>query len=84
MSNDRSKRTRERLGAVHGANRLASKMAMPAVFASEVAHARIRHIWAVRNPGKLQPWRIASPEEPGTKQDRLPPGQSWHITTMED
>ena len=53
------------------------------VCASEVADGRIRHIWAVRNPDKLQPWRIASLEEPSTKLDRLLPGP-WHITTMED
>jgi RNA polymerase sigma factor (sigma-70 family) len=28
------------------------------VFAFEVAAGRIRHIWAIRNPDKLQPWRI--------------------------
>src|SRR5262249_39372804 len=26
------------------------------VFAFDVAGDRIRHIWAVRNPGKLRPW----------------------------
>ncbi|MFD4526325.1 RNA polymerase sigma factor SigJ [Streptomyces sp. NPDC058470] len=29
------------------------------VFAFEVAGDRIRHIWAVRNPEKLRPWRIS-------------------------
>ncbi|MEV4497496.1 RNA polymerase sigma factor SigJ [Micromonospora arborensis] len=29
------------------------------VFAFEIAHDRIRHIWAVRNPEKLRPWRIS-------------------------
>lgn len=28
------------------------------VFAFEIADDRIRHIWAVRNPEKLRPWRI--------------------------
>lgn len=28
------------------------------VFAFEIAGDRIRHIWAVRNPEKLRPWRI--------------------------
>ncbi|MEW2051738.1 RNA polymerase sigma factor SigJ [Streptomyces sp. NPDC005476] len=28
------------------------------VFAFEIADDRIRHIWAVRNPAKLRPWRI--------------------------
>jgi len=26
------------------------------VFAFDIAGDRIRHIWAVRNPGKLRPW----------------------------
>jgi hypothetical protein len=26
------------------------------VFAFDVAGHRIRHIWAIRNPGKLRPW----------------------------
>ncbi|MEU9291742.1 RNA polymerase sigma factor SigJ [Streptomyces sp. NPDC048275] len=29
------------------------------VFAFEIAGDRIRHIWAVRNPEKLRPWRIS-------------------------
>ena len=29
------------------------------VFAFEIAADRIRHIWAVRNPEKLRPWRIS-------------------------
>ncbi len=29
------------------------------VFAFEIARGRIRHIWAVRNPEKLRPWRIS-------------------------
>jgi len=29
------------------------------VFAFEIAGRRIRHIWAVRNPEKLRPWRIS-------------------------
>ncbi|MEV2191061.1 RNA polymerase sigma factor SigJ [Streptomyces phaeochromogenes] len=29
------------------------------VFAFEIADDRIRHIWAVRNPEKLRPWRIS-------------------------
>lgn len=29
------------------------------VYAFEIAGARIRHIWAVRNPEKLRPWRIS-------------------------
>jgi hypothetical protein len=28
------------------------------VFAFEIAGGRIRHIWAVRNPEKLRPWRV--------------------------
>ena len=28
------------------------------VFGFEIAGDRIRHIWAVRNPEKLRPWRI--------------------------
>jgi hypothetical protein len=34
-------------------------------------------------PDKLQPWRIATLDEPGTKQDRHLSGP-WHITTMDD
>ncbi|GHB58554.1 RNA polymerase sigma24 factor [Streptomyces umbrinus] len=29
------------------------------VFAFEIVDGRIRHIWAVRNPEKLRPWRIS-------------------------
>ncbi|WP_328875294.1 RNA polymerase sigma factor SigJ [Streptomyces sp. NBC_00287] len=29
------------------------------VFAFEIAGDRIRHIWAVRNPEKLRPWRVS-------------------------
>jgi RNA polymerase sigma factor (sigma-70 family) len=29
------------------------------VFAFEIAGRRIRHIWAVRNPEKLRPWRVS-------------------------
>ncbi|MEV2232219.1 RNA polymerase sigma factor SigJ [Streptomyces phaeochromogenes] len=29
------------------------------VFAFEIADDRIRHIWAVRNPEKLRPWRVS-------------------------
>ncbi len=32
--------------------------AVATVFAFEVAGDRIRHIWAVRNPEKLRPWRF--------------------------
>lgn len=32
--------------------------AVATVFAFEIAGDRIRHIWAVRNPEKLRPWRI--------------------------
>jgi RNA polymerase sigma-70 factor (ECF subfamily) len=53
------------------------------VFAFEVAAGRIRHIWAIRNPDKLQPWRIASHEEFSAKQDQPLPGP-WHSTTKED
>lgn len=48
-----------------------------------VAARRIRHIWEIRNPDKLQPWRIASSEELSAKQDQLLPGP-WHITAKED
>ena len=53
------------------------------VFAFEVAAGRIRHIWAIRNPDKLQPWRIASHEERSASEDRPLPGPS-HSTTNED
>lgn len=33
------------------------------VYAFEVAGDRIRRIWAVRNPDKLQPWTVG-PREP--------------------
>ena len=52
------------------------------VFAFEIAAGRIKHIWAVRNPDKLQPWRIASQEELITQRDQPLPGP-WHITTEE-
>ncbi len=52
------------------------------VFAFDVAAGRITHIWAIRNPDKLQPWRIASREELSAKPDQLPRGP-WH-TTEED
>jgi RNA polymerase sigma factor (sigma-70 family) len=52
------------------------------VFAFEVAAGRIKHIWAIRNPDKLQPWRIASQEERSATQDQPLPGP-WHITTRE-
>ncbi|MFD4502034.1 RNA polymerase sigma factor SigJ [Streptomyces sp. NPDC058457] len=32
--------------------------AVATVFAFEIAADRIRHIWAVRNPEKLRPWRL--------------------------
>ncbi|WP_181809524.1 RNA polymerase sigma factor SigJ [Streptomyces shenzhenensis] len=32
--------------------------AIATVFAFEIAGDRIRHIWAVRNPEKLRPWRL--------------------------
>ena len=50
------------------------------VFAFDVADDRIKHIWAIRNPDKLLPWRITSPEEPNTTQGRLLPGP-WNLTT---
>jgi RNA polymerase sigma-70 factor (ECF subfamily) len=53
------------------------------VFAFEVAAGRIRRIWAMRNPDKLQLWTTASRDEPGTNEDRLLPGP-WPITTTED
>ena len=45
------------------------------VFAFEVAAGRIRQIWAIRNPDKLQPWRIASQEELITERDQPRPGR---------
>src|SRR5690349_3659048 len=33
--------------------------AIATVFAFEIAGDRIRHIWAMRNPEKLRPWRIS-------------------------
>jgi RNA polymerase sigma-70 factor (ECF subfamily) len=53
------------------------------VFSFEVAAGRIKRIWAVRNPEKLQLWTIASREELDTKEDRPLPGP-WPITTTED
>ena len=53
------------------------------VFAFEITAGRIRHIWAMRNPEKLQPWRIASSQELSAKHDQLLPGP-WHIPTKED
>ena len=50
------------------------------VFVFEVAAGRIRHIWAIRNPDKLLPCRITSPEEPNTTHGRLLPGP-WNLTT---
>ena len=38
------------------------------VFAFDIAGGRIRHIWVVRNPAKLQPWtstRARLPEQDG-------------------
>lgn len=32
--------------------------AIATVFGFEIAGARIRHVWAVRNPEKLRPWRM--------------------------
>jgi RNA polymerase sigma factor (sigma-70 family) len=52
------------------------------VFAFEVAAGRIRHVWAIRNPDKLQPWRIASREELSAEQDQLLPGP-WPGATKE-
>jgi RNA polymerase sigma factor (sigma-70 family) len=31
------------------------------VYAFDIAGGRITHIWAIRNPDKLRPWRIVSP-----------------------
>jgi RNA polymerase sigma-70 factor (ECF subfamily) len=53
------------------------------VFAFEVAGGRIRRIWCIRNPEKLQPWGVGSREELDRTQDRLLPGP-WPITTTED
>jgi RNA polymerase sigma-70 factor (ECF subfamily) len=53
------------------------------VFAFEGAAGRIRQIWAIRNPDKLQPWRIASHEELSAKQGQPPPSP-WHSPAKED
>jgi hypothetical protein len=43
---------------------IVSERRQPINFVFEVADARIRHLWAVRNSDKLQLWNIASLEEP--------------------
>jgi RNA polymerase sigma factor (sigma-70 family) len=48
------------------------------VFAFEVTAGRIKHIWAIRNPDKLQPWRMASPEERSPTRVQPLPGP-WYI-----
>ncbi|GHD19209.1 RNA polymerase sigma factor [Streptomyces violarus] len=40
------------------------------VFAFEIAGERIRHIWAVRNPEKLRPWRHDAPDPAVTMRQR--------------
>jgi hypothetical protein len=35
-----------------------------AVYAFEIAGDRIKHIWAVLNPGKLRPWTPSQPIVP--------------------
>ncbi|HUB72199.1 MAG TPA: RNA polymerase sigma factor SigJ [Acidimicrobiales bacterium] len=43
------------------------------VFAFEIAAGRIKHIWAVRNPDKLQPWRSGTGDGLGRDQDQVRP-----------
>ncbi|MET8144036.1 RNA polymerase sigma factor SigJ [Sphaerisporangium sp. NPDC005288] len=44
------------------------------VYAFEVAGDRIRHIWGVRNPGKLRPW-AAGPDDRQTPKQRTVPAR---------
>ncbi|HTW09824.1 MAG TPA: hypothetical protein VME46_20140, partial [Acidimicrobiales bacterium] len=45
------------------------------VFAFEIAGGRIKNIWAVRNPDKLQPWRTTSSNRLGRGADQVRPSQ---------